>query len=627
MAALALAVTSGVQAAPRYDVIIRGGTIIDGSGLPGFKGDVALKGRFVAAVGDLAGEKAATVIDARGKVVAPGFINIHSHAHPNAVATAVNVLTQGVTTELINSDGLGPNDIPGLLAKFGANGLAENVGAYAPFNEIWTRVVGEKDRRATNGDVAAMRKLLEESLRAGAWGVAAGLDYKPAYYATVDEVVRVISIARPWRTVFANHDRVRPEQNYSSYKGMAETVAIGEQSGLMPLITHMKSQGSEQGNAGRVVDLMSRATSRGVYTPSDVYPYLAGQTSLSALIIPGWAQSGGREAMLGRFKDPKLRVQIIAEAEKAIALRFNGPKGVFIFDTDQELTDVMKALNVGAGEAVIRLIEESERIVILRFGAEQDLVRFLGYPDTAIACDCGATLERKVHPRSYGSFPRVLGRYVRDTKVLTLENAVRKMTALPANSVGMVDRGYLAPGMAADITVFDPSAVTDHATYEEPTNVSEGITHVFVNGQLALHDGVPTAANGGRALLRRRHMPSRPMTANVDRRLAAAGDNPRFSVNIAVEQDRDRRAASGYLQLLDRGSGTVWIADRLGTIQTAPGWASLTATLRNVRGDLRPIIVTADYVNGVGGKPSIVLDFHDGSAVAVNPTGQVRIGR
>lgn len=236
---------------PAYDTIIRGGTIVEGSGLAPYRGDVAIKGGHIAAVGRLAGTRASTTIDATGLIVAPGFINIHSHARPDAMGTAVNMLTQGVTTEIANADGHGTTDITAQLAELAAKGLAENIGLYIGFNAAWAETMGLEDRRATPGEIAKMRGILDLNLSRGAWGVGTGLDYQPAFQADADEVVGILSVAAKWRTNFPNHERLRPEEGYSSFKGMTETIAIARAAGVMPVITHIKTQGVEQGNAHR----------------------------------------------------------------------------------------------------------------------------------------------------------------------------------------------------------------------------------------------------------------------------------------------------------------------------------------------------------------------------------------
>lgn len=591
---------------PSFDTIIRGGTVIDGSGRPAYKADVAIDGDHIAMIGDLSGARAAIVIDATGMTVAPGFINIHSHAQEKAVASARNMLTQGVTTEITNADGYGAIDISTQLAAFARDGLAENIGVYMGFNTTWQEVMGSADTRPTPEQIRAMQTLIDRNMAMGAWGVSAGLDYKPGYYAKADEVAKVVSVARKWRTNFPNHDRLRPEENFSSYKGVGETIAIAEKSGLMPVITHMKSQGLEQGNAPAILKMMDAASARGAYTTADVYPYLAGQTGLGSLIIPGWAADGGREAMLRRFADPATRARIVNEAETAMTARFGGWDGIQIIDINKTLPQVMAERGVRAGEAVIQLLEERERGAVLRFGAESDLIAFLRYPTAAIACDCGAA-SSGVHPRQWGTFPRVLGYYVRETRVLTLEDAIRKMTALPATMIGMVDRGYLAAGMKADVVVFDQARVIDRATYEHPSVESEGIRDVFVNGTLALRDGAPTGLKGGQIVLRTRHMPSRPMTPSADRKITASAANSRFAVSASAVQPGNAGFASGTVAITDRASRQRWTAVRLGVLQTAKYWASLTGTVRNTAGEVRPVTITVDRAPGQDAALSISL--------------------
>ena len=502
------AVVAAQAPAATYDAIIRHGTVLDGSGAPRYGADVAIAGGAIARVGDLANVRAGIEIDATGLFVAPGFINIHSHGTTDGLVTAANMLTQGVTTEILNPDGSGPIDINGQLARLGERGLAVNVGTNIGFNSVWTQVVGLADRRPAAEEIARMRGLITDGLAAGAWGISAALDYKPAYFAQTEEVIKIVEAARPWRTYFSNHDRVTPESGFSSLAGMAETIAIGERTGVAPVITHMKVAGHEQGRADVIIGQMRQASARGTYTAADVYPYLAGQTSLASLIIPGWAQDGGREAMLKRLADPALRARIVKEAEAAMNARFGGAGSVSLPQLKQELTAVMSEMQVGAGEAVVRLLERGNPGIIARFGLEADLVKILQHPTSAIACDCGAVVRDATHPRYYGSFPRVLGRYVREQKALTWEDAVRKMTSLPAVIIGMADRGLLATGKAADVTVFDPATVIDHATFEEPMLPSDGIRFVVVNGRLAVRDGKPTGERAG-STLRRTYAPPR----------------------------------------------------------------------------------------------------------------------
>jgi N-acyl-D-amino-acid deacylase len=600
------AVAAQAQTSP-YDVVIRNGTILDGSGNPRFDGDLAIRNGLIVEIGRVAGT-ATQEIDARGMFVAPGFINIHSHASPDALATAVNMLTQGVTTEIFNADGAGAIDVAAQMQRVSQPGLAVNIGGYIGFNVIWSNIVGATDRRPTPEEVERMRGMISAGLDQGAWGVSAGLDYKPGYFARTEEVVRIVDVARHARTIFTNHDRITPESNFSSKVGIDETLSIGERSGLVPVVTHMKAQGREQGTAGQILASMSAATKRGGYTAADAYPYLAGQSGLGALIIPGWAQEGGRPAMLKRFADPDMRARIIKEAEEAMAARFGGPQGVYLPRTQQELTAVMKEMNAGGGETIVRILEQgNDPGAILRFGAEEDLIKILQHPTTSMACDCGATTESRVHPRFYGSYPRLLGRYVREQKIMSWEQAIKKSSWLPAATIGMSDRGLIALGMAADIVVFDPAMIIDRATYENPALPSEGVKHVFVNGTLALKDGAPTGAKTGRALLRTSNMPSRPASADL-RSISMKVKAKDHTIAIDLTQGAGVREATGVLSI----DGVVY---RPGFLQVAREWATVGGAAE------RAISVTVDMEGGT----KMIVKIEGQEAFEVRPTGTVAI--
>jgi len=578
-----------------FDVIVRHGEVIDGSGRPGYVADVGISDGYIVAIGDLASDTATRDIDARGYFVTPGFINIHSHAEPNALPTAVNMLAQGVTTEILNPDGGGPLEIGAQLRELERWGLAENVGAYIGFNSVWETTIGLVDRRPSAQDIHRMRGLVTRGLLQGAWGVSAGLDYKPAYFARTDEVIAVVSAAASWRTNFPNHERITPPA-YSSQAGIAETIEIASSAGLSPEITHIKAQGHEQGRGPQIVALMAEATARGHYTPADVYPYLAGITDLEDLLIPGWAQEGGPEAMRRRFADPPTRERIARESEAAMTARLTGgPDGVFLPLVNKGLRSVMETEHIGAGEALIRILERAggqEVPAILRFGADSDVEAFLRYRATAVACDCGATLRKLIHPRYYGTFPRVLAHYVRDRKLLTWEEAIHRMTGLPANTVGMVDRGFLEPGMAADLTVFDPNTIADHATFEATWLPSDGVHDVLVGGHLEWHDGAFTGDIGGRTLFRSRHMPTRPPSSESDRSLTvkaslvpASGKSlgsaqPMTQLVLSIRQGAADPHASGLGRIRTASKSDAFELLGFGELQISGRWASMTGIAR-----------------------------------------------
>ncbi len=572
--------------APPYDVILRHGTLIDGTGAPRRVADVAISGDRIVRVGNLAKARARTEIDIRGLIVAPGFINLHSHASPEGLRTAANMLTQGVTTELMNADGASPLDLTRQRAALRDNGLALNIGTYIGFNSVWANVVGQSDRRPNTTEIDSMRTLIRRGMEAGAFGVSSGLDYKPGYFAKVDEVVAVVEAARTWRTNFTNHDRLSPENGYSSRAAMEETKVIGERAGLLPLFTHMKVQGHEQGTSGAVIAWMTQSAAQGHYVATDIYPYLAGQTSLTGLLIPGWAQDGGRAKMLDRFKDPELRARIIKETDIGMTARLSGGGGVFLMESQRELVDVQRELGAATpGEAVVRVLETGDPGMIARFGAEPDLIALMQYSGASISCDCGAVPpdERRIHPRFYGTFPRVLGHYVRELHTLTWEAAIRQMTGLPASTIGMVDRGVLAPGMLADVVVFDSATVIDHATYAKPAEPSDGIRHVLVNGVFALRDGAPTGQKAGRALARSAHMPSRPLVEVAARAVSAEGRiadaSGALQLVLSVRQSQ-RAPIVGQLRVRDASGKPIVTGTAFGLIQTHDRWGSVTGQVR-----------------------------------------------
>lgn len=569
------------QAASDLDVIVRSGTIMDGSGADRYVADVGVADGYIVEVGDLSGRRADTEIDANGLVVAPGFIDVHSHGETDALRQPRSSLTQGVTTEILQPDGGGSTNIPEALAVEDG-GLGINIGAYIGFNSVWDEVIGNQDRAPTPEENARMQDLVRRGLQDGAWGVSSGLQYAPASYASTDEVISVVESARPWRTNFPNH--LRSEEN-EVVEATEETIEIGERAGLVPVVTHMKVGGPENwGKSEQTVGLIEDANARGTYAAADVYPYLASQTGIQ-IRVPDWAQEGGRDAMLERFQDPELRAEIAQVIETEILERANFD-GVYFPSKQQNLAEISDEMGVEPGEAVIRILEnEGNLSAITHFGVEEDLQRIMQNPTTAISSDGGATTSEATHPRRYGSQPRVLGHYVRELDYLTLENAVRKMTGLPATMIGMVDRGFIAPGMAADITVFDPDTVIDKATFDEPRQFSEGIEHVVVNGELALHDGEPKGVQAGKALRRDGSMISRPMTGQDRVRASARGclepvdsndDDSKCPAQVVLYASSTGNDSHGRLVVNDQESGTTFRSTELGNVQVANGWASVT---------------------------------------------------
>lgn len=996
-----------------FDTIIRGGTILDGSGLDKYDADIGLKDGYIAKIGDLSAETAEEDINAKGQYVSPGFIDIHAHSDIAALKEAKSSLTQGVTTEIMNPDGGGPTD---LNERFNleADGLGINIGSYIGFNSVWKEVMGNEDRKATDQEISDMQELVKKGMEDGAAGVSAGLFYRPAYFADTDEVIDVVRAAKNWRTNFPNHQR---NENNEVIEATKETIEIGENAGVAPVITHIKTQGPNNwGKSKEMLQLINDANERGVHTGADIYPYLRSQTGLTA-IVPPWVEEGGRSEMLKRFADPELRDIIDKEIEEIMYSRVEGPEGVYFptkrktladymetgidearsrsllaflnlnydheFDIDVEELNVkgpngdivyeydfngdngggwddkkfdelhsypkdalsytinentgkvvvdkrMKgngsaygkvkpsmpdvkggettmrfrvgdvgynqilrlwvdsddfasgssfpvngygiALHLNSNELVLRerdnnsniihdripaeikenewfdlkvsieddylaakiwpaseeepkewgmrqdiskeeIIEDQKTLVsmtnadlekdntiyfddlkvesvsgddiyydynfegndgdswdeekfseirsypadpmgaeysikdntgkvslgkrsedfccssygkftmnmddvknsdtflrfrvdklgvdqklnvftkadkflsgmsmpvngygveldlkdnnltlinredsttkelettdanldtdwhtlrlraddneisvriwkdgeeepeewdivyveeereltpgettmqlletegslrtIYDFGREDDFERFLQSPVVAIASDGGSTTSDSVHPRRYGTQPRALGKFVREDGLISWEEAIVKMTSLPATMIGLSDRGYIAEGMKADITIFDPDTTIDHATFEDPKQYAEGIKHVFINGQLVLTDGELTGVQAGEAIRVEPNMPTRPMTMSEDINISDSrslvtleGSENDGKASIVYELDQGAKdvKAEGSLKIVDENNSINLESNDFGRIQVFDGWKSLTGT-------------------------------------------------
>ena len=506
-AAVLLASPAAASPRPAYDIIIRGGTVLDGTGGPARRADVAIAGDRIAQVGRLGTARARQSFDATGLYVTPGFISVHDHTETGLHARPTGLISQGVTTAIGNPDGFGPpDDILKPLAGVPRPGI--NYGAYIGFNAVWQSVVGDVDRRPSPTEIDRMRDMIRAGMRQGAFGVSAGLDYKPAFFATTAEVTAVVSAAREWRTDFTNHDRLDAGNGYSSLAGMAETIKIGADAGLSPVVTHMHLLSGDQGRTDDAFRMFRQSADRGVPVGVDAYPYTYAATALEQILIPAWAQAGGKATMLQRFADPAQRPGIVTETDAVIETRVRGAKNIYLPDRKRELTDIAGEWQVSAGEAVVRLLEQGETHVILRSVTEADEERILSDPLTAISCDCGAISSTTGHPRNWGAYPRFFGHYVRERHVASWPEAVRRATALPAAMIGLKDRGRLLPGMMADVVLFDPASIIDRATIDDPTRASVGIRAVIVNGRFAWRDGE-----------------FRPAAGRILRRPAATGDH------------------------------------------------------------------------------------------------------
>jgi len=515
IAAAAVTALALAQPAP-YDLLIKNGRIVDGTGTPWFTGDVAIRGDAIAKIAPSIGEAAARVIDVHGQVVAPGFIDIHTHARRGITQapTAPNYARQGVTTVMEGPDGSSPLPLAPFLAQMEALKISINIGSFVGQGSVRSAVIGDVNRAATPVDIQKMVALVEQGMKDGAFGLSTGLFYVPGTFTPTAEVIALAQAAGRFGGMHESHQR---DDAAKLIESVNETIAIGEQGHLPTQISHAKVVGVA--NWGRSVDMLAlvdAARARGVDVTIDQYPYTASSTSVAAALMPAWVLEGGRAATLARLKDPGSREKAKGGIAAMIRDERGGgdPKNVQFancgFDAslagktlaDLTITRGKAATIRNAAETVMWIVEQGGCQGIFHAMSERDLLRILRHPVTMIASDGEVPVFGRAnpHPRSYGTFARVLGVYVREKKALTLEDAVRKMSAAPAARLGLTDRGVLRPGMRADIAIFDAAAVRDRATYEKPHQYAEGFSHVIVNGQVVVENGELTAARPGRVL-------------------------------------------------------------------------------------------------------------------------------
>lgn len=545
-AAWALAACARVDAPATgaADVLITGGWIVDGSGNPRYRGDLAIRGDRIAAVGRFAGVGAKDTVRADGLIVAPGFIDMLGQSEENALIDnrVLSKITQGVTTEVTGEGGsVAPltdalvaqdsdfmakyhfredwRDLDGYFAHLARTGSTVNIATFVGATQVRMAVVGQQDRHATAAELAHMTALVDTEMEQGALGLSTALEYAPAIYAPTEEIVALAAAARRHGGIYATHMRNEGGEIDSA---LNETFRIGREAGIPVEIWHLKVSGRL--NWGRMPHVLARidsARAAGLDVTANLYPYIAAATSLDAT-IPAWAHSGGVDSMLARLRDPTTRARIRREllAPPAPSDRFmraaGGPAGVLVLPfadslrrfTGQRLSDVAAARHQDPIETLFDLVtaERARTGAIYFLMSEADVDTALKAWWTSFDTDFGGVAPDGpfgadgVHPRTYGTFTKILGHYVRDQRLMPLEYAVRKMTSLPAQRVGLTDRGLLRPGMFADVTVFDPATVADRATFDRPHQPSVGVAYVFVNGQKVLDHGALTAARPGRGL-------------------------------------------------------------------------------------------------------------------------------
>jgi N-acyl-D-amino-acid deacylase len=515
------------QTTPDYDLLIRNGRIVDGTGNPSYQGDVGIRQGRVAAVGNLNGRRAARTIDAKGLVVAPGFVDMHNHSDNSLLVDGdgYSMVYQGVTTVILGEGGSAApsQQFPTFRDYFGkllAGGTALNVGSYVGSSQIWTQVRGQRGGPPTKDELERMRAEVRKAMADGALGVASSLSGPPGSWIDTDTMVAMCEAAAPAGGIYSTHMR---HEGLDVFKAAEEAMEIGRRAKVPVDIIHIKiSEHTLWGQMPKLIDLVAGARARGALVEANVYPYTAGQNDLGT-IVPPWAHEGGSAAMVARLKDPTQRARIQKEIEGGIPGWYNhytatgSWKGMQLVSlrnpeykrfTGKRMSDVIEALGGEPFDVFFKVLIDNGGSIptVYHHHSEPDMKHALKQPFVSIGSDGGALKTEgplaagNPHPRYYGTFPRVLGRYVREQKVISLEEAIRKMTSANTAKVHIFDRGLLRPGQWGDVTVFDPGKIIDKATFEKPHQYAVGVVYVVVGGKLVLDQGKHTGARPGQIL-------------------------------------------------------------------------------------------------------------------------------
>jgi len=504
---------------PQYDILIRGGRVLDGTGSAWRYATIAIRGDRIVAVGYVpATAQAARTIDATGKYVTPGFIDPHSHAFPAIskpeLAAGLPILYQGITTVVINPDGGGPADLRPLIAALERNRPGVNVAPLIGHNAVRIEVMGREDRAPTADEQRQMEEYVRKALALGAFGLSSGPFYVPGKYSTTAEIVELAKVAAQYPGSF-HTSHIRDESSYDIgvVAAVEELIQVSRDARLPGIVTHVKVLGpGVWGKSKNVIDLINAARAEGLEIWADQYAYAASGSGLQSSLVPAWAQEGGRDALAKRLKNPRERARIREEMATNMARR-GGPNAMMIRryspDASREgrrLDEIAKDRGEDPLDTAIEMLINGGASIVSFNMDEEDIEAFMRQPWTMTSTDGGlpAFGTGAEHPRAYGAFPRKIRRYALERGAITVEQAIHSSTGLPATVLGIEDRGFLRPGGFADVLVFDPATFADVATYENPHAYSTGIEHLVVNGRLAIDNGKLTAERSGRLLLRRR---------------------------------------------------------------------------------------------------------------------------
>jgi N-acyl-D-amino-acid deacylase len=512
---IAAAVT--IAAAADYDILIQNARVVDGTGNPWFRADVGIRDGRIGAVGRLEGVSAYRTVDAAGRVLAPGFIDVHTHVEDGIgkVPRGDNYILDGVTTIVTGNCGGSKLGLAEWFADLEQRGLGLNVSTLIGHNTVRREVMGTANRAATAGEIERMQGLVEKAMREGAVGFSTGLIYIPGTYSNTDEVVALAKAAAKHGGVYASHMRDEGEKVLDA---IDEAVRVGREAGMPVQLSHFKIDNKNLwGSSTKSVDLVERFRRAGVDVVVDQYPYVRSSTNLG-VTLPSWALADGEEKIAERLNDPATRTKIVAEMLSRLRERGHedfsyATVASFAKDhsvdgkTISEINTLRNRPKTAEAEAetILDMLKDGGAQMVYHTMGEEDVERILRYPNTAIASD-GGVREFGVgmpHPRSYGTNARVLAEYVRNRKVIPLEDAIRRMTSLPARTFGFRERGVLREGMAADLVMFDPAKIQDKATFDAPHQYTEGFDLVVVNGRIAVENSKPTGTMAGQVLRRR----------------------------------------------------------------------------------------------------------------------------
>ena len=509
---LALATPSNTHA-QSYDVIIRNGRVIDGTGNPWFLADVALDGDRIAAIGDLGAATGVREIDATGLYVTLGFIDAHSHAGPGLATAGLShgepLLAQGLTTVVINPDGGGPVDLARQRSELLRDGLGVNTAQLVPHGSIRRAILGAEYHAPTAGEMEEMRGLVRRGMDEGAFGLSSGTFYVPGSYSDPDEIVELAQVVASFGGAYTSHIRDESDYTVGLVAALEEVIDVARRAGIPGVITHVKAMGPRVWGFGTVITRrIEAARDEGIEVYTDQYPYAASATSLGAALLPRWSQAGGTDSLMARFDRPGVMADIRSAMVESLDRRGGADRIQFRrvrFDESIEgrlLSDLARERSEDPIDTAIDLLRRGG-VSIISYNMHEDDVRTLMTPSWNMTASDGGLvpwMEGVPHPRSYGTFPRKIRQFVLEEGIVDLAAAIRSMTGLPAQVLRISDRGVLRPGAYADVVVFDLTLLNDPATFTRPHQLAEGMIEVFVNGEAAVSSGDFTGTLAGRVI-------------------------------------------------------------------------------------------------------------------------------